>query len=285
MPKVIKTKSEINYGYATIRLTQSRIDKGLIAIPLRLAQGFPKKSGAIEVYLSDSTISQNKHFSSYRSSTRECRIGGMKEWFEQNNIKSGDEIVVQFIDEDRFTYRLIPERNFLVETKELQHNFDTSRNEREASQKMEKLAEWTQYDKKNVALNEYYRLIDSLPLEDGRSIKRDMGRVRESVPVNLRLLLEEIYDGRCQVCDFWFLKEIDKRPYFEIHHLKPDKGHHPRNLVVVCGNCHNQFEYARVRAKYDREWLTRVSFNDKTHAVKQVALEARRDIYLKELFI
>ncbi|NIV11084.1 MAG: HNH endonuclease, partial [Aliifodinibius sp.] len=98
MSKVVRSKSEINYSYATIKITQSRIDKGLIAIPVSLIKWFPDRNDTIQVYLSNSPVSQDKHYSSYRSSTRECRIGGMKEWFRQNNIKSGDEIVIQFID-------------------------------------------------------------------------------------------------------------------------------------------------------------------------------------------
>lgn len=141
MPNVIQSKSEINYSYATIKMTQSRIDKGLIAIPAGLSKWFPDKNDTIQVHLSDSPVSQAKHYSSYSSSTRECRIGGMKQWFRQNNINSGDEIVIQFIDEERFIYRLIPERNFIVKTKELQHMFDFSENEQEALGKITTLAQ------------------------------------------------------------------------------------------------------------------------------------------------
>lgn len=89
MPNVIQSKSEINYNYATIKITQSRIDKGLIAIPVSLAKWFPDKIDTIQVHLSDSPVSQARHYSSYSSSTRECRIGGMKQWLRQNNIKIG----------------------------------------------------------------------------------------------------------------------------------------------------------------------------------------------------
>lgn len=81
-PKVFRSKSQINYSYATIKITQSRVDKGLIAIPITLAKWFPDHNETIQVYLNDSPVSQTKHYSSYNSSTRECRIGGMREWFQ-----------------------------------------------------------------------------------------------------------------------------------------------------------------------------------------------------------
>lgn len=282
---VIRTRSKVNYSYATIKITQSRLDKGLIAIPISLTEWFPDKNDTVQVYLSNSPVSQSKHYSSYRSSTRECRIGGMKEWFRQNNIKSGDEIVVQFIDKERFIYRLIPERNFLQTTKELQHNFDASENEQEASERIANLSEWTQSDKNKVVLNEYRRLIDTSPFADRHYIEKTTTRAREGVPANIRTLLEEIYKGHCQLCDFWFLKR-DNRPYFEIHHINPSKGHHPKNLIVVCGNCHNQFEHASVKQDFDNDdWLIRVSFNEKIYTVKHVASVIKKEVFLKELFI
>jgi len=284
MPNVIQSKSGINYSYATIKITQSRIDKGLIAIPVGLAKWFPDKNDTIQVLLSDSPVSQDKHYSSYSSSTRECRIGGMKQWFQENNIKSGDEIVIQFIDKDRFIYRLIPERNFILKTKELQNSFDLSENEQEASGKIATLAQWIYLDKNKVVLNEYNRLINTLSYEGRQYIKKSSSRARESAPANLRILLGDIYKGHCQLCDFWFLKK-DKKPYFEIHHLDPFKGHHPKNLVVVCGNCHNQFEHANAKQEFDdNSWLIRVSFNQTVYSVRQALLITKVEPFVKELF-
>jgi predicted HNH restriction endonuclease len=97
--------------------------------------------------------------------------------------------------------------------------------------------------------------------------------------------LRDIYAGHCQICDFWFLKK-DKEPYFEIHHLDPLRGHHPKNVVVVCGNCHNQFEHANVKQEFnDDRWLIRVSFNERTFLVKQVILITKIEPFVKELFV
>ena len=282
---IIRSKSPISYKYATIRITQSRIDKGLIAIPVSLAQWFPNHNETIQVYLNDSPVSQNKSYSSYTSRTRECRIGGVTKWFQQNNIKSGNEIVIQFIDKERFIYRLIPERSFVLKTQELQHNFDISENEQEALIKVTTLAKWTHLNIEEVLFNEYYRLASSLPTKERKYIQRSVNRARESIPANLRTLLRDIYKGRCQVCDFWFLKR-DKEPYFEIHHLDPLKGHHPKNLVVVCGNCHNQFEHATVKQELtDDLWLIKVSFNEVLHTVKQALFTRKIEGFFKELFI
>lgn len=282
---VTRSKSQITYSYATIKITQSRIDKGLIAIPVPLAEWFPSHNETIQVYLNDSPVSQTKHYSSYTSSTRECRIGGVREWFQQNNIKSGDEIVIQFIDKERFIYRLIPERNFVLKTQELQHSFDTSETEQEALAEITTLAQWTHLDKGKVVFNEYYRLVNTLPSKERQYIKKIASRARESVPANLRTLLGDIYQGHCQVCDFWFLKR-DKEPYFEIHHLDPLKGHHLKNLLVVCGNCHNQFEHADVKQKFnDDMWLVQVYFNERIYSVKQIVLTTKIEPFFKELFI
>lgn len=282
-PNVISSVSRIPYSYTAIRVTKSRIDKGLIAIPVALADRFPERNTTIQVYLDDSPQPMFKKYSSYNSSTRECRIGGIGDWFLRNNVRSEDEIVIQFIDEEHFVYRLIPERKFVFQTTELQKNFDKVKSEEEASENIVALVQWTHLQKEKVALSEYRRLIDSMPILNRRYIPRLSNRARESVPANLRLLLEYIYHGHCQVCDFRFLK-ADGRPYFEVHHLCPENGHHPKNLVVVCGNCHNQFENANVKRDLDDSLLIRVSFNETVYSVRQALLEIKPEPYFKHLF-
>lgn len=282
---IIRSKSKINYSYATIKITQSRIDKGLIAIPVALAERFPDHNETIQIYLNDSPTSQTKNFSSYNSSTRECRIGGLKQWFQQNDIRSGDEIVIKFIDKERFNYRLIPERNFVLQTRDLQHSFDISETEQEASDKITNLSQWIQINKDEVVFNEYYRLANTLPTRERKYVRKSTDRARESIPYNLRALLRDIYKGHCQVCNFWFLKK-DKIPYFEVHHLDPLSGHHLKNIVVVCGNCHNQFEHANVKKEFnDDSWLIRVSFNENIHEVEQAIFNRKIEGFFKELFI
>jgi hypothetical protein len=285
MKGAFKEPSEVNYNYATIRITQSRLNKGLLAIPVALSEMFPRQNQDVQVYLNTSPESQVKRYSSYDSTTHECRIGGLKEWFAENKVKSNDEIVVQFLDRERFIYRLIPEKMFISATREFQQAFDNARSLPDASRGVKSLADWTQSDENVVSLSEFNRLASMSQSKERQYIERRPARARENVPPNLRTLLEKIYLGHCQICDFWFLKQ-DNGPYFEVHHLDPAKGHHPKNVVVVCGNCHNQFEYADARKEYDNEhWLSRVAFNHNTYPVKQALSYMRPVSFVKELFI
>lgn len=281
---MIKLESKINYSYATIKVTQSRINKGLIAIPVSLVRWFPDYKTTIRVFLDESAVLHTKSYSPYTGSTRECRIGGMAEWYNKNKLKDGDEIVVQLIDKKHFIYRLVPEQKFLLKTQELQSGLDNAEDENDASEKIISLANWADLDKNEVILSEYNRLIKAMPVEERQYINKPSNKAKESVPPNIRVLLEEVYHGHCQVCDFWFLKK-DNRPYFEIHHIKPSQGHHPTNLVIVCGNCHNQFEFANVRDEFNNGWLTTVSFNDKPHPVNQIFLKTTWKSSFKQLYI
>jgi hypothetical protein len=284
-PQTIRTKSAINYNYMTIKMTQSRIDKGLIAIPVSLTKWFPRFSSTVHVYLDDLPDLQPKTFSSYESSTRECRIGGLAGWFKEKEIKSGDEIVIQVIDEEKSVYRLVSEGIFITKTLELQDGFDKSESEQEASGKVNTLGQWVQLDRQKVMLSEFNRLIDIMPLESREYAKRRLSRARERVPANLRILLKGIYKGHCQLCDFWFLNRSNKA-YFETHHLDPFQGHHPKNVVVMCGNCHNQFEHANMHHDFDTDgWLIRVSFNDRAYLVNQAVLGTKPERPFKDVFV
>lgn len=230
MSKAIKQTSAINYGYATIKIGESRLAKGLLAFPRGLSSWFPSENRDIQVYLSDSVESQIKRYSSYTGSTRECRIGGLREWFEKNGITAADEIVVQFLDSEKFVYRLIPEKNFISTTRKLQREFDGAKTEEQAFVQAMAIADWTRSDESAVSLNEFARLASISVQEERHHVERANVRARESVPANLRTLLLRLYAGHCQLCDFWFLKR-DNEPYFEVHHLEPDGGITPRMLL------------------------------------------------------
>jgi hypothetical protein len=282
---MFKIPSPISYNYATIKITQSRINKGLIAIPMSLAKWFPEHNVRIQVCLDDAINPEIKQYSSYKSRTRECRIGGMAEWFRDNKIKDGDEIVIQLIDKEHFVYRLIPESKFILKTHELENNLDSSDSEMSAEEEIEKLSKWTGIYQGKVVLNEYCRLINTIPTEERRYVNKRLKQARESTPSNLRVLLGNIYKGHCQVCDFWFLKK-DNDPYFEIHHINPLFSNYPKNLLVVCANCHKQFEYADVRNEFNQDnWIVKVRFNDKIYPVNQIILTTKREEFIKQLHV
>ena len=281
----MKTKSEINYDYQTIEISQSRIDKGLIALPRSLTGWFPDHHTTIRVYLGDSPIPEVKNYTSYTGSTNESRIGGMADWFNANNIRGGDEIVIQLIDEKEGIYRLIAENDFIIKTKKLQDSFDNSQDEEEALEGVVQLAKWTELDKSRVSLNEYRRLVDTMPIRKREYVSRQSNQTRERAPHNLRVLLGEIYQGRCQVCDFTFLKKDDK-PYFEIHHIDPVESHQPKNLMVVCANCHRQFQFANADHIFnDESWLIKVNFNQSSYDINQILLNAKIEDFMKQTHV
>ena len=282
--QVIRNRSNINYSYATIKITKSRIEKGLIAIPVSLTNLFPEENATIQVCVDDSLKYDLKKYSSYKSTTRECRIGGMVEWLKENEIKSGDEIVIQLIDKEQLKYRIIPEKKFIGRVQKLQKSLDGSQDEEEVSKTISDISKWIYTDKGAVVLREFNRLT-SQPFEKRKHVSRSSIQHRESVPSTIRFLLSKTYNGHCQVCDFWFLKK-DGNPYFEIHHLNPLFGHHPKNLILACANCHRQFEYAHVKHIFDNKgFLSKVSFNTKKYSVNQIFHQSELFESFKQLFI
>ena len=287
LSKTMKTRSKINYNYQTVKISQSRIDRGLIALPRSLAGAdwFPNYNTTIQVYLGNSLIPEDKNYTSYTSSTNESRIGGMADWFNANDIRDGDEIVIQLIDKEEHIYRLIAENDFIIKTKKLQDGFDNSQDEDEALAGVIQLADWTELDKSKVALNEYRRLVDTMPIRRRGYVSRQSNRTRERTPHNLRILLREIYQGHCQVCAFTFLK-TDDTPYFEIHHIDRAEGHQPQNLIVVCANCHRQFEFANVDHTFNNEgWLIKVNFNQNAYDINQILLQSKIENFMKQTHI
>ena len=281
---MIQQPNCINYPYATIKMTQSRIDKGLIAIPMSFAQWFPQKNTTLNIYLGNTDILHPKNYSSYLSNTRECRIGGMAQWFKEEQIDDGDEIVIQQMDEQNLIYRIIGEKNFIRQTQKLQMALDHSQGETDAFDSLKKISHWTTATQKDVILNEFYRLVHK-PITKRLKNHKSATNANESVPANMRLLLERIYQGRCQVCDFFFLKK-NQRPYYEVHHIDASKNHHPINLLVVCANCHRQFTYAPLEQYFDEEhWLTQVKFNEKKYEIHQIVKQVPYPKHLKQIFI
>ena len=239
--------------------------------------------------MGDSLIPEVKNYTSYTGSTNEffypTRIGGLRDWFNANNIRGGDEIVIQLIDEKEHIYRLIAENDFIIRTRQLQDGFDSSENEAEALEGIVRLAQWTELDKSGVSLNEYRRLVDTMPFRRREYVSRRSNQARERTPHHVRVLLGEIYQGHCQVCDFTFLKKDDK-PYFEIHHIDPEEGHQPKNLMVVCANCHRQFQFANVVHTFNNEdWLIKVNFNQSAYDVNQILLNIRIEDFMKQTHI
>lgn len=284
-PEIIETKSPINYKYATVRITQSRLNKGLLAIPVSLAdKWFPDNNTTINIYLGNSDTMKSHAYSSYHSTTREARIGGLSQWFQETQLKDGDEIVVQLIEKEDQIYRLVSEKRFISTAKSLQRDLQNADDEDDASTKLLSLAKWVGLSENQLSITEYQRLVNESPPILRNKLEKPAICVNETTPGSIRVLLGHIYGGHCQVCNFFFLKRNDK-PYFEIHHIDPSYAHHPRNLVLVCANCHKQFAYAKVAKFFTDGWLTKVNFNDKDYRLNQLIMEAKLPHNLKQLFL
>ena len=93
--KIIESK--IPFNYKTIKVTQSRINKGLLAIPVSLIEYFPENKNKVNIAFGDSLKASPKNFTPYHSSSKECRIGGMDKFYDKFQIKNGDELVIQFL--------------------------------------------------------------------------------------------------------------------------------------------------------------------------------------------
>jgi len=153
-----KVKSEIGYGYVTIKVTRSRINKGLLAIPVSLLDRFPKEKRKITLFFDDEENFSMKSFIPYNSSSQECRINGLASWFVKNKIQDQDEIVIQFLDENEGIYRLIKETKFIEQVKTLESKIVSTKKDDDLEKYFEDLALKVNQSKKEVAIVEFLRL-------------------------------------------------------------------------------------------------------------------------------
>ncbi len=273
-----RIKTDIPHNYITIKVTKSRIDKGLLAIPVSLIYLFPEN--ADEVYLvNEDGTEERKSFTPYKSSSRECRIGGMKELYEKYSVQKGDELVIQPLGNNR--YRIIPEKVFLGKVKEFERKAEETDNDREIESLIHDFTNFVNTEPEILIKKEFLRL-SKTRIEARKVVPKKETGVRERVPPFIRRMLLNLYHGKCQVSGFTFLMK-NGQPYFEIHHIKPELGNHPKNLLVVSPNVHAQFTYAYVKHFFDSGgWLRKVKFNDKTYEVYQI-IDNLPSGYMKEV--
>ncbi|MBN1574298.1 MAG: HNH endonuclease [Deltaproteobacteria bacterium] len=259
-------ESKLPFNYKTIRVTRSRINKGLLAIPVSLIESFPKTTKKICVTFGDDTKAVSKNFTPYASSTRESRIGGMRDFYDDFNIKDGEELVIQFLEGDN--YRIFTEKQFEKRITKIEEELDKSKNELEADSKLHQISIIANCGLEEALFSEFYRL--SKREINKRIYKPRVSRAKKIVPASMRKLLSAIYDGKCQISGFGFLMKNGK-PYFEIHHIKPEFGDHLKNLLIVSPNVHAQFTYTNLEESFDEQgWLRRVKFNDDEFVVNQI---------------
>ena len=261
-----KIRTDIPLNYITIKTTKSRIDKGLLAIPVSLTEMFPKSAN--NIYLIDENgKEEKKSFTPYNSSSRECRIGGLKSFYEKYNISDGEELVIQLLDEEK--YKIVPEKLFENILMENLCEIEKIDNDNLLEEKLNLISKFTNSTKQEILKNEFVRLSNN-EIKERKSYKKPSTTTRENVPLSLRKILLNLYEGKCQVSNFSFLMK-NGLPYFEIHHIDALKGNHFKNLLVVSPNVHKQFSFANLEQTFDNDgWLRSVKFNDNSFVVNQI---------------
>ncbi len=259
------TTPTVPFSYTTIKATKSRIEKGLLAIPTSLLPLFPTTSG--HVYLVDEQGQEKRtSFTAYTSSSKECRIGGMRAFYNKYHVEDGDELVLHTGGDNR--YQILPEKLFQRRIEELEAQLDTASSNTDAEAAIAGLAEVTSTEAEEVIKSEFFRLAQR-EVHERLIRKRHSVNTREKASPLLRKILLSLYGGRCQVSNFSFLMRTGQ-PYFEVHHINPMQGNHVKNLLVVSPNVHAQFTYARVEHSFDgMGWLRQVEFNGEAYPVFQ----------------
>ena len=276
MKKVVK--SDLPLNYVTIKTTKSRIDKGLMAIPLSLIDLFPQEKTSIFLVNEYGNI-ESKSFTPYNSSSRECRIGGLRQFYRDHKVVDGEELVIQLLDDNKF--KIIPEKLFTDILRSKFIHFENSQNDSEVESILSQISEITSLSKFEILKNKFVSL--SMEKNENRKfIKKPKSAVKERVSYFIRKILLELYSGKCQVSGFTFLTKKDK-PYFELHHIDPEKGNHLKNLLVVSPNVHAQFTHASIKEYFDDDgWLRKVKFGEDKFKVFQI-IDSCKKSFEKEI--
>lgn len=257
-----------------VRITAARIDKGLLAIPKRFAQYFPNAKGTIEVKFDDGETATEKKFTPAESKDKECRIFGMRAWYLKRQVVSGDILTIT-VDTDFTGAVRIELDRYKVQLQEAKAviSLRASKTEEEATASLERLARARRKRTREVALAE----LSGLALEPRKRVMHAqpaMGK-RESTPAAIRTMLGVVHDGRCQICSFTFRKR-DGSPFYEIHHIDADDGHHPKNLLLVCANCHAQLELGNVGSlTWNQDWPIGVEIDGRLRRIRQPFVKRR----------
>lgn len=270
----------------TIRATASRLEKGFIAIPQKFKSWFPEERSRIRLAFDDEEATTEVTFHPRDPSGKETRVFGTKEWFSKRQIVPGDLITVNIENPTERVYRVILDR-FLreKEERESRQRLESAATESDAQHELSTLVRLARKRPRRVAREELLRLAQHTAPEKRLRVASNVSDRHETVPAGIRVLLRELHDGKCQLCSFTFQKR-NGQPYFEIHHLEPAVGHHPANLLVICANCHAQFEHAMVTdLERDGIWLISLRINGRRVTVRQPLLGQAAKVKLLALII
>lgn len=254
----------------TIRATASRLEKGLFAVPQKFTEWFPGEKGQIRVVFDDEEETKTLTFHPYDPTVKENRIFGLGQWMSKRGIREGDLISITLEDPTRQLYRIALDR-YVQERQEgkARQGLQAALTDSDAERELSTLSRLTKRRPRELAQEELLRIAHQSPRQPRPRVSPAAAERHEGVPSAIRVLLRELHDGKCQLCSFTFEKR-NGEPYFELHHLDPEVGHHPSNLLVLCPNCHAQFEHAKVADfRWIGIWLISVTINGKRIAVRQ----------------
>jgi hypothetical protein len=254
----------------TIRATASRLGKGLLAVPQKFRDLFPHKKGQIQVAFDDEEKTRALTFGPYDPVVKENRIFGLGQWFSKRGVREGDLISITVEDPRNQKYRIALDR-FVRQQQEKRsrENLQVSQTDAEAERELNTLSRLTKKRPRELARQEILRIAKESPRQPRVRVSPSAAGHHEGVPCGIRVLLRELHGGKCQLCSFTF-KKRNGETYFELHHVDPQVGHHPNNLLVLCANCHAQFEHALVTDfEFAGNWLVGVTINGRRLAVRQ----------------
>ena len=241
-----------------------------MAIPQRSTAHFPKEKRAIAVRFDNHHRTRLLTYRPRDAETKEARLLGLGKWFSKAGVQEGDPICIIVGDPEEGVYRIALQRQILAEDEAAARvELKTAQTDSIAQEALRALVRLTKKRPAQVAMEEMRRIAEATRCRPRPRTPISVSTRSESVPPGLRLLLREVHNGKCQLCSFTFAKR-DGEPYFEIHHLDPKRGHHPHNLLVVCPNCHAQFEHAILsECVWAGNWLISITINGKRIAIHQ----------------
>ncbi len=259
----------------TLRASSSRIDKGFLAVPQKFGDLFPGKRSQIRVIFDDEDEVTELTFQPCDPVVKENRILGLGPWFSKRDVRKGDLISIVYEGPEPEFYRIALDRYVLERQVDgARLKLEAAQTDSEADRQLGLLSQLIRKRPRAVAKEELLRIAGrSEPQARPVAIPR-AAEHHEVAPPAIRVLLRELHDGKCQLCSFTFEKR-DGEPYFEVHHLDPEIGHHPTNLLVVCPNCHAQLEHATVTDLCRvGGWLVTVTINGKRISVRQPLVQS-----------
>ena len=205
-----------------IEIKQSRVDTKFIALKHPHAHIFPDKEQDIQLLIAGEQEPVSKRFVHYSGKTRESRILGMGGWYKKYEVKAGDHIVIEKIDDGNALYCLSLIREFSVEAPD----------------------EFVEY------------VAPDIEAEEGKELVRQH-KIRERKPElakeKKKWASRQLGGLKCEVCEFDFAEAYGSwgKNFIECHHVIPlsqlveVQNTKLEDLALVCSNCHRMLHRKR----------------------------------------